>query len=50
MMMQFVSCFKIHGAVFFPVFKTGASFCLFPSGKSFFLPQSAPAKGGLKIW
>ena len=48
MMMQFVSCFKIHGAVFFPFSKPVLLFLTFPVWGSF-LPK-APPQGRAQIW
>ena len=49
MMMQFVSCFKIHGAVFFP-FQNRCFFLTFPVWEKFFFAQKRARRGGLQIW
>lgn len=46
MMMQFVSCFKIHGAVFFPFSKPVLLFDFSRPGKVFFCPKARPQKAG----
>lgn len=44
MMMQFVSCFKIHGAVFFPFSKPVLLFDFSRPGKVFFCPKARPQR------
>ena len=49
MMMQFVSCFKIHGAVFFP-FSKPVLFLTFPVWEKFFCPKARARRGVPQIW